>query len=463
MTSNLQQHAMADSPKFTSVNALLAPNDPDIDEGNEIAVAPIFSESVRQFGESLPKIPFTQYGLLGADTTKMSKIVTGGSLLAEDNPNIFYNTSTPSSVLVCGSQGSGKSHTLACLLENCLLPSEANVLPRPLVVTRILRDLRLAQQSTDGPFSYTAFKRALSNEDLTPGQRSPLQQRLDTLESFMIQQVASSGQIASKKKKGSIQPSGMKGSDWSTRPGLLTIVDLSCPCITAETACALFNICLSLFLEQDASVGRVVALDEAHRYMTDTAECAILTESLLSAIRLQRHIGARVFVSTQEPTISPKLLDLCSITIVHRFTSPDWLRVLKQHLAGATGPSQAVEPFEGSNEKGRGLQSHTSLALHADIGLELFTQIVGLRTGEALIFAPSAILQVQELAPSRGVNTAEPSVSIDQVLESSPSEQTASGGSPGRGAGYVRLNCGFLKIRVRKRLTQDGGRTIMAS
>jgi hypothetical protein len=45
----------------------------------------------------------------------------------------------------------------------------------------------------------------------------------------------------------------------------LTIVDLSCPCVTPEGACALFNMALSLFLEQQTTVGRVVALDEAHK------------------------------------------------------------------------------------------------------------------------------------------------------------------------------------------------------
>jgi hypothetical protein len=49
------------------------------------------------------------------------------------------------------------------------------------------------------------------------------------------------------------------------KPGTLTIVDLSCPCVTSEGACALFNMCLSLFLEQKTNVGRIVALDEAHK------------------------------------------------------------------------------------------------------------------------------------------------------------------------------------------------------
>ena len=79
-----------------------------------------------------------------------------------------------------------------------------------------------------------------------------------------------------------------------------------------------------------------MALDEAHKYMTESSECQTLTDSLLSTIRLQRNLGARIIISTQEPTISPKLLDLCSVAIIHRFTSLDWLNSLKKHLAGAS-------------------------------------------------------------------------------------------------------------------------------
>ncbi|KAJ6438966.1 Tryptophan 2-halogenase [Purpureocillium lavendulum] len=45
---------------------------------------------------------------------------------------LYQNITVPSSVFICGSQGSGKSHTLGCMLENCLIPSDANRLPRPL-------------------------------------------------------------------------------------------------------------------------------------------------------------------------------------------------------------------------------------------------------------------------------------------------------------------------------------------
>ena len=47
----------------------------------------------------------------------------------------------------------------------------------------------------------------------------------------------------------------------------LTIVDLSCPCVSPDTACALFSVCFEIFMEQDTKVGRIFALDEAHEVL----------------------------------------------------------------------------------------------------------------------------------------------------------------------------------------------------
>ena len=52
---------------------------------------------------------------------------------------------------------------------------------------------------------------------------------------------------------------------WNFEPGILTIVDLSCSFVDDNAACALFNICLELFLESRGSVGRIVVLDKAHK------------------------------------------------------------------------------------------------------------------------------------------------------------------------------------------------------
>lgn len=54
-------------------------------------------------------------------------------------------------------------------------------------VKRILRDMRLQQQTTRTGFDYPEFKRKVLSASLTPGQLEPLKQRLDTLESFMPQ------------------------------------------------------------------------------------------------------------------------------------------------------------------------------------------------------------------------------------------------------------------------------------
>lgn len=53
------------------------------------------------------------------------------------------------------------------------------------IVSRILRELRVLQQKNDTPFDYSAFKSAIKRAGLTEAQSVPLQQRLETLESFM--------------------------------------------------------------------------------------------------------------------------------------------------------------------------------------------------------------------------------------------------------------------------------------
>lgn len=150
--------------------------------------------------------------------------------------------------------------------------------------------------------------------------------------------------------------------------------------------------------------------------MGDSSGASKLTESLLSVIRLQRHSGCRIIIATQEPTISPKLLDLCSFTLVHRFTSPDWFKTIKAHLVPA-----AEEP-SGSSSSGSGSGS-------------IMREIVDLNVGEALLFAPSAMLQVDRLT--------------DENNNSSRRVK--------------KLGMEYCSVRIRARVTVDGGRSIMAS
>lgn len=136
--------------------------------------------------------------------------------------------------------------------------------------------------------------------------------------------------------------------------------------------------------------------------MSETSAARELTESFLNIIRQQRHLGVRTIISTQEPTISPRLIDLCSITIIHRFTSPKWYETIRAHL-----------PIENGNDTP---DNGTSDGLY---------QIASLRTGEAIVFAPSAKL-------------------VDGEGETLDTKHRT------------------FKLMVRKRITWDGGRTILS-
>lgn len=159
--------------------------------------------------------------------------------------------------------------------------------------------------------------------------------------------------------------------------------------------------------------------------MKDSVEARSFTDTLLSTVRLQRHLGARILISTQEPTISSDLLSLCSVTIVHRFSSPAWLHALQGHVAtaalGAQSSGEASTSIEGYSE-----------VPEISGKLSLFHRIVHLRVGEALLFSPGAVL--------------------DTAAEGSSSQSKLS-----------KLGAGYLVIKIRDRLTEDGGKSVVSS
>jgi len=150
-------------------------------------------------------------------------------------------------------------------------------------IYRILRQMRMEQQAIGGSFNYIRFKWEVEAAELNPTQRVPLNRRLDTLESFMPAfqtQILLPNKCIRNRR-------GRNANDWTPQHGHLTIVDLSCPCVTPEGACSLFNICLSIFLEQNMTTGRVIALDEAHKVgeqisSTSDRGCRRVADNMLS-------------------------------------------------------------------------------------------------------------------------------------------------------------------------------------
>lgn len=57
------------------------------------------------------------------------------------------------------------------------------------IIMRILKDMRIEQQKTAGGyFNYRTFRDAVKEASLSKDQTGPLNQRLETLESFMAQE-----------------------------------------------------------------------------------------------------------------------------------------------------------------------------------------------------------------------------------------------------------------------------------
>ncbi|KAI4849370.1 hypothetical protein E4T44_03391 [Aureobasidium sp. EXF-8845] len=253
------------------------------------------------------------------------------------------------------------------------------------VIMRILREMAI----TGVPFSYSIFKANLDNEGLQPAQKVMMNMRLNLLESFLDPSCI----------KTTSRTSSRAIDLFTTSPGTLTIVDLSDPFLDSSTTCTLFSILLDVFHAARPTSGLLVCLDEAHKFMKNTPAAETFTENLLTVIREQRHNACRIVIATQEPTISPKLLDLCSMTFVHRFTSPDWLKTLRGHLAGASDLVTAASLFE---------------------------KIIELDVGESLLFAPSAVLEKKE------------------------------------GGEVKKLGVQCVKFKTRKRLGVDGGQSVLA-
>ncbi|CAL3972168.1 unnamed protein product, partial [Diplocarpon coronariae] len=101
------------------------------EQQNELTGTPIFTKPVLAYATQTTQLQsFSQYGLLAGDADLLDEMARQDRDLSElpvdRDPRVFFNISAPSSAFICGSQGSGKSHTLSCLLENCLLKSDAD-------------------------------------------------------------------------------------------------------------------------------------------------------------------------------------------------------------------------------------------------------------------------------------------------------------------------------------------------
>jgi hypothetical protein len=179
------------------------------------------------------------------------------------------------------------------------------------------------------------------NELKRGAQMGPLMQRLSLLETVVAESILYTSQAEFKPPNFS----EIFGS------GRLVIVDLTDPMISPSDANSVFQVVLERFRRLDlGGVGKVIALDEAHKFM-DGVKADGLSGAIVDVARLIRHDGTRLLVSTQSPKcLAPELLELVSVLLVHRFHSAEWFTYLGTKCASLDkrlfASIQELEPGE---------------------------------------------------------------------------------------------------------------------
>ncbi len=116
------------------------------------------------------------------------------------------------------------------------------------------------------------------------------------------------------------------------RPGRTVIVDLRDEWIEKDEALGLFVVMLRIFgatTHEGKKFNKLVVFDEAHKYITESE----LIGEVVETIREMRHQATTVVIASQDPLSVPRpVIELTSILVLHRMTSPQWLKHLKSAI-----------------------------------------------------------------------------------------------------------------------------------
>lgn len=125
------------------------------------------------------------------------------------------------------------------------------------------------------------------------------------------------------------------------RPGRTIIVDLRDPWIEKGEALGLFVVMMRIFAStkhQGKPFNKLMIFDEAHKYISESE----LIGQVVETIREMRHQATSVVIASQDPLSVPRsVIELTSILILHRMTSPQWLKHLKSAISALDDVSEA--------------------------------------------------------------------------------------------------------------------------
>ncbi len=174
------------------------------------------------------------------------------------------------------------------------------------------RSMQQVLQRLGSDFSLEELRSGIETARMTDNQRQFAQWRLDFVEEYLGGSAPISEFMA---------------------PGRLVIVDVRDPLIDKSQALSLFMVLLNRFAETgrgggDTSFNKMIVFDEAHKYMEQTN----LTDAINVAVREMRHKGVTLVIASQDPpSLPPEVIELSTVIIAHKMTSPQWVRHLQRH------------------------------------------------------------------------------------------------------------------------------------
>jgi hypothetical protein len=158
--------------------------------------------------------------------------------------------------------------------------------------------------------TFDALKSGIAESDLAPQARRLAEDRLALAEPYIDDSMRLSQII---------------------RPGRTIIVDLRDPWIEKDEALGLFVVMMRIFAAAECHgkpFNKLVVFDEAHKYISESD----LVDQVVQTIREMRHQATSVVIASQDPLSVPRaVIELTSVLVLHRMTSPQWLK----HLKGA--------------------------------------------------------------------------------------------------------------------------------
>lgn len=127
------------------------------------------------------------------------------------------------------------------------------------------------------------------------------------------------------------------------RPGRTVIVDLRDEWIEKDEALRLFVVMLRIFAasrHEGREFNKLVVFDEAHKYISESD----LIGQEVETIREMRHQATSVIIASQDLLSVPRaIIELTSVLILHRMTSPQWLKHLRSAIVALDDlPDNAV-------------------------------------------------------------------------------------------------------------------------